>query len=167
MLDIPRFHNCVVKELIFTTIMGVIAVNVIALFFIPHWTAILFVFPFISLLYINMLGFLYLAGVQINAVSYVTLVMSIGLMIDYVMHILVRFYESTGTRRQKIQETMSSIGSSIFLGATSTFLGIVCLSMSTSDILQDIFLSCVGLISFGILNGLLFLPVTLALVGPE
>ena len=105
--------------------MGVLAVNVIAVLFIPHWTAVLFIFPFISLLYINMLGFLYLAGVQINAISYVTLIMSIGLMIDYVMHILVRFYECSGTRQQKVQATMSSIGSSIFLGATSTFLGIV------------------------------------------
>lgn len=62
--------------------MSVVAVAVIGLFFIPHWTAVLFVIAFISFLYVNMLGFLYLSGVQINAISYVTLVMSIGLMID-------------------------------------------------------------------------------------
>ena len=162
-----RFYNTVVPELIFSAIMGVIAVTLIAYFFIPHWTAALFVFPFITVLYFNMLGFLKVAGVQINATSYVTLIMSIGLMIDYIMHILVRFYESAGNRHEKVRETMTSMGSSIFLGAASTFLGIVCLSMSTNDILKDVFLSCVGLITFGVLNGLIFLPVTLALVGPE
>ena len=55
--------------------MGVVAVSVIAIVLIPHWTAVLFVFPFISFLYIDMLGFLWLAGVNVNAISYITLVM--------------------------------------------------------------------------------------------
>lgn len=79
----------------------------------------------------------------------------------------MRYYDSTGSRRQRVQETMSSMGSSIFLGASSTFLGVLCLSFSTSDILQDIFKAVVGLIVFGVLNGLIFLPVTLARIGPE
>ena len=147
--------------------MGVLAVNAIALFFIPHWTAVCFTLPFISLLYTNMLGWLYVSGVQINAVSYVTLVMSIGLMIDYIMHILMRYYESKGTRRERVKETMSTLGSSVFLGAASTFLGLLALAFSTSDVLRQIFVSVIGLISFGVLNGLVFLPVVLSLVGPE
>lgn len=88
-------------------------------------------------------------------------------MIDYIMHILMRYYEAKGNRREKIHETMSSMGSSIFLGAASTFLGLMALAFSTSDLLQDIFVSVCGLIVFGVLNGLVFLPVTLSLVGPE
>lgn len=68
--------------MIFTSVLSVVAVSAVALFFIPHWTAVLFVIPFICCLYVNMLGFLYISGVQVNAISYVTLVMSIGLMID-------------------------------------------------------------------------------------
>lgn len=161
-----EFYNQVVKELIFTSVVSLVAVSLIAMFFMPHWTAVLFVFPFISILYVNMLGYLYLSGVQINAISYVTLVMSIGLMIDYIMHILMRFYESSGTREERVKETLSSVGSSIFLGAASTYLGVMCLSLSTSDILQDTFLAVVGLIVFGVLNGLVFLPISLALFGP-
>ncbi|CAB9508257.1 Pick C1-like protein 1 [Seminavis robusta] len=162
-----EFYREVVEELVFTSLMGVLSVNLIALFFIPHWTAVLFIFPFISLLYINMLGFLYISGVQINAISYITLVMSIGLMVDYIMHILMRYYDSKGTREERVRETMSSMGASIFLGAASTFLGIMALALSTSDILQNIFVSVVGLISFGVVNGLIFLPVVLSLVGPQ
>jgi Niemann-Pick C1 protein len=61
-----EFYNQVIKELVFNTVTGIIAVNVIAILFIPHWTAVLFVFPFICVLYINLLGFLYLSGVMIN-----------------------------------------------------------------------------------------------------
>ena len=162
-----RFYNKVVEELIFTSIMSVVAVTVISLFFIPHWTAVLFVFPFITCLCVNVLGFQCISGVQINAISYITLVMSIGLMIDYVMHILMRYYDSRGTRKERVQETMSSMGASIFLGAASTFLGVMCLSLSTSDILKDIFVAVVGLITFGDMNGLIFLPIALSNLGPE
>jgi len=162
-----RFYQVVINELIFTTIMGVIAVNVVALFFIPHWTAVFFCVPFISLLYVNMLGYLYVAGVGINVISYVTLVMSIGLMIDYIMHILMRYYESKGTRRERVQDTLSSMGASIFMGAASTFLGVLVLAFSTSKILQDVFVAVVGLVGFGVVNGLVFLPVFLSLIGPE
>jgi predicted RND superfamily exporter protein len=61
-----EFYNQVINELVFNTVTGIIAVTVIALMFIPHWTAAPFVFAFICLLYANLLGFLYLSGVQIN-----------------------------------------------------------------------------------------------------
>jgi predicted RND superfamily exporter protein len=93
--------------------------------------------------------------------------MSIGLMIDYLMHILLRYYDSKGTRRQRVQATMSTLGASVFLGAASTFLGVMPLALSTSEVLQNIFVTVVGLISFGVLNGLVFLPIVLALVGPQ
>ena len=90
-----------------------------------------------------------------------------GLMVDYILHILMRYYECKDTRRERIHETMSTMGSSIFLGAASTFLGLMPLALSTSNVFQDIFVSVVGLICFGVLNGLIFLPVVLSLVGPE
>ncbi len=48
------------------------------LFLVPHWSAALFVLPLISVLYIDLLGVLQWAGIAINPVSYITLVMSIG-----------------------------------------------------------------------------------------
>lgn len=93
--------------------------------------------------------------------------MSIGLMVDYIMHILMRYYDSKGTRQERIQDTLTSMGASILLGGVSTFLGLMALALSTSEVLQNVFISVVGLISFGILNGLMFLPVVLARIGPE
>jgi Patched family len=45
-----------VAELISTTVSCVVAVTVITLLFIPHWTAVLFVTPLIIVLYFMLLG---------------------------------------------------------------------------------------------------------------
>ena len=43
-------------ELIFTTVLSVVAVNIVAFFFIPHWTAVLFMLPTIAVVFVEMLG---------------------------------------------------------------------------------------------------------------
>ena len=53
-------------ELKMTTIIGVTSMSVMALIFLPHWSGILFVLPMIISLYVDMMGVLYLAGIDIN-----------------------------------------------------------------------------------------------------
>ncbi|CAB9502719.1 Pick C1-like protein 1 [Seminavis robusta] len=165
--NIWEFYRVAVDELILTTITGVVAVTGVALVLVPHWSAALFVLPLISILYIDMLGFLQLAGAHVNAVSYISLVMSIGLLVDFVVHVLLRFYECEGTRDEKVRETLRTMGSSIMIGAVSTFLGVIPLAFSTSEIFGTIFNAFVGLVVLGSLHGLVLLPVVLSLIGPE
>ena len=68
-----EFYAVAPDELTLTTIYGVVAVTAIALFFIPHWSAPLFVLPTIAILYVDLLGVLQFAGLHVNAVSYVAL----------------------------------------------------------------------------------------------
>jgi hypothetical protein len=67
-LSYIRFYSVVVQELVSNTLISVLTVTAITLIFLPHWTAALYVFPFLCFLYIDMLGFLYITGVQINAI---------------------------------------------------------------------------------------------------
>lgn len=76
-----EFYSVAVKELIYTTIAGVVAVALVAFFLMPHRTAVFFVFPMILMLYIDLLGTLQLAGLHINAVTYVCMTISIGLLV--------------------------------------------------------------------------------------
>ena len=154
-------------ELVFTTIMGVVAVTVVALVLIPHWTGAAFVLPMISILYVDLLGFMRWFGVNVDAVLYVSLVMSIGLLVDFIMHVLLRFYESSGTREEKTVEMLRTMGSSILIGAISTFLGTLPLAFSTSAIFFTVFVAFLGLVLMGATHGLILLPVLLSMVGPE
>ena len=165
--NVWEFYTVAVDELILTTILGVVAVTVVTLALVPHWTASLFVLPLISILYIDLLGFLQMCGAHVNAVSYISMVMSIGLMVDFVLHVLLRYYECEGTRDEKVRETLRTMGSSIMIGGISTFLGIIPLGFSSSVIFKIIFYAFVGLVVLGALHGLVLLPVVLSMIGPE
>ena len=165
--NIWEFYAVSAEELIFTTIIGVVSVTAVALVLIPHWTAAAFVLPFICVLYIDLLGVLQWAGVHVNAVSYIAMVMSIGLLVDFIMHVLLRFYEAHGNRREKTIEMLRTMGSSIFIGGVSTFLGTLPLAFSTSEIFSTIFYTFLGLVTLGCGHGLILLPVILSMCGPE
>ena len=70
-----------VKELIFTIIAGVVAVTVISFVFMPNYTATLIICPMILVLYIDLLGTFRAIGLNINGLTYVCVVVSIGLLV--------------------------------------------------------------------------------------
>lgn len=92
--------------------------------------------------------------------------MSIGLLIDFIMHILLRYYESTETTREaKIRDTIKSMGAALILGGVSTCLGVLPLAFSSSKLLRTLFTTFIGMLFLGLSHGLVLLPVVLSLVG--
>ena len=163
-----EFYDIAVQELVFNTVSGIVAVTAVALLIMPHWSAVPFVLPLIIIVYADMLGTLQLCGLHINVVTYVCLVVSIGLLVDFIMHILLRYYESPGTTRQeKVKDTLETMGVSILVGGLSTFLGVIPLAWSTSKIIGTVFTCFFVMVSLGVLHGLVFLPVVLSLIGPS
>lgn len=82
-------------------------------------------------------------------------------------HVLLRFYESKGNRREKTIEMLRTMGASILLGGASTFLGILPLALSSSEIFHTIFIAFLGIVTLGMGHGLVLLPVVLSTIGPE
>jgi Niemann-Pick C1 protein len=163
-----QFYTDSPHELMLTTVLGVSAVSIISMIFIPHWSAVLFVTPIISILYVDLLGFLQVCGIAVNAVSYISLVMSIGLLVDFLLHIMLRYYESKkATREDKVKDVLQTMGTSILIGGISTFLGVLPLFFSSSEIFNTIFICFLGLVVLGVTHGLIFLPVVLSLLGPN
>lgn len=165
--DIWEFFYRSSKEIRGTTISSVAAVTFATVMIVPHWSAIFFAFPLICILYIDFLGVLQWAGVKVNPVSYVTLVMAIGLLVDYLLHVLLRYYETPGTRKEKVIEVIRSMGSSVMMGGITTFLGTIPLAFSSSEIFTTVFIAFITLVVLGISHGLILLPVVLSIIGPE
>ncbi|CAB9499474.1 Pick C1-like protein 1 [Seminavis robusta] len=162
-----EFYTVVVHELILTTVSGIVAVTVLAFIFIPHWSAALFVLPVMCILYIDLLGMLQFIGLYINPLTYLCLVISVGLLVDFTMHMLLCYYESTkSTREEKVKDTLRTMGSSILVGGLSTCLGVIPLAFSSSGIIQTVFVMFLLMVSLGVAHGLVLLPVILSYVGP-
>eukprot|EP00978_Attheya_sp_CCMP212_P032502 scaffold127379_cov52-Attheya_sp.AAC.2 len=162
-----EFYSITVEELIKSTVLGITAVVFISILFIPHWSGAIFVAGMMCVLYVDLLGVLQLAGISINSVTYVGLVMSIGLMVDYIMHITVVYFESCApTRGEKVRDVLMTIGTSVFIGGTTTLLGVVPLAFSTSQVFWNMFVLFLGLVTLGMGHGLILMPVLLSLIGP-
>ena len=88
-------------------------------------------------------------------------------MVDFLMHIALRYYETTGeTRNDKTKDTLTTIGASVFVGGFSTLIGVLPLALSQSEIFWTTFIIFFGLVLLGLLHGLILLPVLLSLWGP-
>lgn len=165
--NIWEFYVRAVGEIASSAVSSIIAVSIVALFLIPHWSAAFIILPLMVILYIDILGFMQFCGVTINPVTYVVLAMSIGLLVDFMMHVLLKYYELPGTRREKTIEMLRTMGSSIFLGGFTTFLGTVPLIFSSSTVFFIVFIGFMGLVLIGVGHGLVLLPVILSTIGTE
>ena len=70
-----EFYRVSPDEVRLTAIVGTVSVAFLALVFIPHWSAILFVGPMAAVLYIDLLGFMEICGISVNPVMYISTVM--------------------------------------------------------------------------------------------
>jgi Patched family len=93
--------------------------------------------------------------------------MSIGVLVDFIVHPLVRYYECSGRREERVRETLHTMGFSILIGGLSTFLGVMLLVFSTSHIFITIFRAFLALVLLGCAYGLILMPVVLSVLCPE
>mmetsp|Transcript_21374 Transcript_21374/g.49328 ORF Transcript_21374/g.49328 Transcript_21374/m.49328 type:complete len:223 (+) Transcript_21374:1472-2140(+) len=109
------------------------------------------------------------AGLYINSVTAVGLIMSIGLVVDYNMHIVLTYFETTdaSSREERVKKVITTMGKSILLGGFSTFLGVVPLAFSSTEIFRTFFVTFLGIVGLGSAHGLIFTPVMLSLIAPH
>merc|ERR1712043_113232 len=94
-----EFYRVCPYELTITTILGTVTVSILALVLIPHCQQSFLLGPMVAVLYIDLLGFIQLCGLHVGPVMYIGTVMSIGLMVDFVMHVTLRYLETAVTSR--------------------------------------------------------------------
>lgn len=163
-----QFYIVLQEELAVTTILAVGAVTFVASVFMPHPSAALVVLPLTLILYVDLLGLMQASGMHIDMFIYITLLLSIGLFVDYIIHFLLRYYEAPSTSREgKVRFTLQTIGPPVLLAGISTILGTLPLLLTSSTVFRTICFNILFLATLGVGHGLILLPVVLATIGPQ
>mmetsp|Transcript_19922 Transcript_19922/g.22798 ORF Transcript_19922/g.22798 Transcript_19922/m.22798 type:complete len:920 (-) Transcript_19922:122-2881(-) len=162
-------YDAEAKEIVLSVGLGIVVVFVIALIFIPHPIGAPIVTCIVAAIYIELLALLWAAGIYLNSLSALGLVMSMGLVVDYNMHMFLTYFEieDSITREERVKKVLRTMGKSIFLGGFSTFLGILPLAMAGSEFFRIFFITFVGIATLGPAHGLVLTPVLLSLIAPH
>lgn len=145
--------------------LGVSFVVVSAMLF-NIWAAAVIVFT-LTMITVELYGFMGLVGIQLSAVPAVTLILSVGVGVEFTVHMCMAFLYTPGNRNERMLSSVKHVFAPIVDGAISTFLGVVMLAGSPFQFIVRYFFNLlVALILIGSFNGLLFLPVLLSIAGP-
>lgn len=124
---------------------------------------------------IQMYGFMAIMKIKLNAIPMVTLIMAIGLSVEFTAHTILAYmnaphHEGNGwlaSRRERTMKAFDRMAVPTLHGSVTTTLGIVMLSASDSNFIFLYYFTLYGLlVFFGTVNGLVVLGAVLALCGP-
>jgi Niemann-Pick C1 protein len=154
--NVWEFYAKIISEVVMTTTLGVIAVAIVSILFVPRWGS-LHVIGMMCVLYCDLLGVVQLSGRYLSGITFICLCMSIGLLGDFCLHIVLRYEEGV----QCCRDTLRSMGLPVLMGGVTTLLGILPLAFSTSEAFRTVFVIFLGIVTIGVSHALILLPLVL------
>eukprot|EP00004_Rigifila_ramosa_P026729 TRINITY_DN8448_c0_g1_i3.p1 TRINITY_DN8448_c0_g1~~TRINITY_DN8448_c0_g1_i3.p1 ORF type:complete len:1140 (+),score=294.48 TRINITY_DN8448_c0_g1_i3:208-3420(+) len=117
---------------------------------------------------LEILGFMGFLGMSLNAVPVVNLIMATGVTVEFTVHLAYAFLKySHPTKDARVVAALREMFAPILHGGVSTFLGVALIAFSVNHYFVIYFFRMyVLMITLGLANGLVLLPVVLSLIGP-
>ncbi|VDO23438.1 unnamed protein product [Brugia timori] len=152
----------IVPSTIRSIIISLICMATVAVTLVPSLAPCALII--ISIISINtgIFGYMTFWGVHLDAVSMISIIMSIGFAVDLSSHITYAFVMATGSSRERVIHALESLGWPIFQGAASTIAGVSVLYTVNAYIILTFFKTIWLTMVIGLLHGLLFIPITLS-----
>ncbi|KAK3091489.1 hypothetical protein FSP39_020198 [Pinctada imbricata] len=130
------------------------------------WLASIIV-VFLTMMVVELFGIMGLGDIKLSAVPAVILIVSVGIGVEFTVHVSVAFLTAIGSRNKRTTVSIQHTFAPVIHGAISTLLGIVMLVGAEFEFIVKYFFNVLAcLVIIGVLNGLLLLPVVLSLLGP-
>lgn len=150
-------------------VIAVEAMYLISLVFIPDLVSVFCIIFSMGSILVGLIGLMSLWGLSLSSVTMIELIMSVGFCVDFSAHLTHAFISNAGKgdRNRRAYKACMNVGIPIFNSALSTIIGICLLAFSKSYIFKSFFKTMFIIMSLGLLNSMLFLPILLSLVGPN
>lgn len=130
------------------------------------WTAGIIV-AVLAMMTVELFGIMGLMGIKLSAIPAVILIASVGIGVEFTVHVALGFLTAMGSRTLRSALALEHTLAPVLDGALSTLLGLLMLAGSEFDfILRYFFAVFTVLTVLGLLNGLVLLPVLLSVIGP-
>uniref|UniRef100_A0A8C0W7H7 SSD domain-containing protein n=2 Tax=Castor canadensis TaxID=51338 RepID=A0A8C0W7H7_CASCN len=139
---------------------------VCAVFLLNPWTAGIIVMV-LALMTVELFGMMGLIGIKLSAVPVVILIASVGIGVEFTVHVALAFLTAIGDKNCRAVLALEHMFAPVLDGAVSTLLGVLMLAGSEFDFIVRYFFAVLAILTIlGVLNGLVLLPVLLSFFGP-
>ncbi|XP_037941550.1 protein patched-like [Teleopsis dalmanni] len=151
----------------------ILCCSVIAAFFLvtvlllSAWAALLVVVNVVASL-VQIFGAMTLLGIKLSAIPAVILILSVGMIICFTVHISLGFMTSVGNRERRIHLSMQVSFSPLVHAILTSALAVFMLSTSPFEfVIRHFFWLLLIVLCVGALNSLIVFPIILSMIGPE
>uniref|UniRef100_A0A7N6BDU3 SSD domain-containing protein n=1 Tax=Anabas testudineus TaxID=64144 RepID=A0A7N6BDU3_ANATE len=139
---------------------------VCAILLLNPWTAGIIVF-ILAMMTVELFGIMGLIGIKLSAIPVVILIASVGIGVEFTVHIALGFLTAIGNRNKRSAVALEHMFAPVVDGAISTLLGVLMLAGSEFDFIMRYFFAVLAILTvLGMLNGLVLMPVLLSMMGP-
>ncbi|XP_074858497.1 protein patched homolog 2 [Carettochelys insculpta] len=121
----------------------------------------------LAMMTVELFGIMGLMGIKLSAIPAVILIASVGIGVEFTVHVALGFLTAMGSRPLRSALALEHTLAPVLDGALSTLLGLLMLAGSEFDFILRYFFAVLTVLTvLGLLNGLVLLPVLLSVIGP-
>ncbi|KAF5826705.1 patched family-domain-containing protein [Dunaliella salina] len=121
-------YRVVVDNTLRTVIAACVAVFVVMVIMLASIQGSLLVLAMVVLSDVGLFGFMHFAGLNLNSITFIILVIAVGIAVDFSGHVCRAFLVEQGTRKERAEKALYHIGGEVLNGAFSTWLAVIVLA---------------------------------------